>query len=107
MAEVAAILQTFTYDADGNLTSDGLVDYQWDAENRLVRMETDPTAVTCGFPHHLLQFRYDYMGRRVLKQVLSWDSTQGAWGILKGHFKRERLKIDLRSHMNFTQWRWA
>ena len=28
--------QTLTYDADGNLTSDGERDYTWDAENRLV-----------------------------------------------------------------------
>jgi YD repeat-containing protein len=28
--------ETFTYDADGNLLSDGRWNYTWDAENRLV-----------------------------------------------------------------------
>lgn len=28
--------QPFTYDADGNLTSDGQRNYSWDAENHLV-----------------------------------------------------------------------
>ena len=75
MAEMAARLQTFTYDADGNLTSDGVVDYQWDAENRLIRMETTETARTWNFPHRLLEFRYDYLGRRVQKRVI--DVTLG------------------------------
>ena len=30
--------QTLTYDADGNLSFDGVWNYQWDAENRLASM---------------------------------------------------------------------
>jgi YD repeat-containing protein len=74
MAEVAAALQTFSYDHDGNLTGDGLVDYSWDAENRLIRMETSVAARSAGFPHREITFRYDYLGRRVQKRVV--DVTQ-------------------------------
>jgi RHS repeat-associated protein len=74
MAEVAAALQTFSYDHDGNLTGDGLVDYSWDAENRLIRMETSVAARSAGFPHRKITFRYDYLGRRVQKRVV--DVTQ-------------------------------
>ena len=30
--------ETYTYDADGNLTQDGRWNYTWDAENRLIRL---------------------------------------------------------------------
>jgi len=30
--------QSFTYDANGNMTSDGVRTYAWDAENRLIRI---------------------------------------------------------------------
>ena len=76
MAEIGAMLQTFTYDNDGNLISDGIADYQWDAENRLVRMETTVMARSWGYPHRLLEFRYDYVGRRVQKRVVDVTLNQ-------------------------------
>lgn len=75
MVEIGAFLQNFTYDNDGNLTSDGIVDYTWDAENRLIRMETTSSAQSYGFPHRLLEFKYDYMGRRVEKRVVDVDQN--------------------------------
>lgn len=75
MVEMAALTQSYTDDNDGNLTSDGLVDYIWDAENRLARMETDSNAVTWGFPHRLIEFKYDYLGRRVQKRVVDVDQN--------------------------------
>ena len=30
--------QSFTYDANGNMTGDGVRDYEWDAENRLIKI---------------------------------------------------------------------
>ncbi len=36
--------ETFTYDADGNTTSDGRFTYTWDAENRLLTTESLTTA---------------------------------------------------------------
>lgn len=32
--------ESFTYDEDGNLTQDDTFTYMWDAENRLIRVET-------------------------------------------------------------------
>ncbi|MGO8866374.1 MAG: RHS repeat-associated core domain-containing protein [Alphaproteobacteria bacterium] len=50
--------QAFTYDADGNLLSDGARNYTWDAENRLVGM-TYP-----GQTGKATAFAYDGLGRR-------------------------------------------
>src|SRR3954469_23173227 len=48
--------KTFTYDANGNLTSDGARTFEWDARNQLV-------AVTVGT--HRAEFSYDGKQRRV------------------------------------------
>jgi RHS repeat-associated protein len=50
--------QALTFDADGNLTSDGLRNYTWDAENRLVGI-TYP-----GQAGKATAFSYDGLGRR-------------------------------------------
>jgi YD repeat-containing protein len=50
--------QSLTWDADGNLLSDGLRDYAWDAENRLIGI-TYP-----GTPGKATAFAYDGLGRR-------------------------------------------
>ena len=64
--------ESFAYDADGNLTSDGTWTLEWDAENRLRSIyKTTPSQGT----DKKLVFEYDYMGRRVRKQVFSWDPT--------------------------------
>ncbi|MEO5960089.1 MAG: RHS repeat-associated core domain-containing protein, partial [Opitutaceae bacterium] len=75
-AEIAAALQNFTYDLDGNITSDGIWDYTWDAENRLILMETTADAQLYNFPHKLIEFRYDYLGRRVQKRVIDVGANQ-------------------------------
>jgi RHS repeat-associated protein len=57
----------FTYDADGNLVQDGIWIYTWDAENRLIAMESGT-----GVPpvaRQRLEFAYDWQGRRVEKIV--------------------------------------
>ena len=75
---------------NGDINGDGLVDFGdvnpfvsllstgnaavdqtfvWDAENRLVRVE--PTTPING--DKKVEFKYDYLGRRVLKRVLVWD----------------------------------
>jgi RHS repeat-associated protein len=51
----------FTYDADGNLTSDGVRTYQWDAKNRLVSVMDGATTIAT--------FAYDGNGRRIQKVV--------------------------------------
>ncbi|MEY4089901.1 MAG: hypothetical protein RJB55_2172, partial [Verrucomicrobiota bacterium] len=65
------VVQALSYDEDGNLTSDGIWDYAWDAENRLVRMSATTLAVAAGRPALTFTFQYDYLGRRVRKEVRS------------------------------------
>jgi RHS repeat-associated protein len=47
--------RSFTYDANGNLLDDGVQQYEWDVENRLVK-------ITKG--SHITEFEYDPLGRR-------------------------------------------
>jgi RHS repeat-associated protein len=65
--------EVFTHDEDGNLIQDGRWDYSWDAENRLVAMETR-AAVASAYPSlkKRLEFAYDYLGRRIRKVVKTW-----------------------------------
>lgn len=64
-----------TYDDDGNLTSDGRWSYTWDAENRLISLQTLPFAVAAGHPNLTIEFSYDYLSRRIAKRVL--DTANG------------------------------
>jgi YD repeat-containing protein len=50
---------TLTYDANGNLTSDGTNSYQWNGRNRLVTINNGTTAT----------FTYDGLGRRTSKAL--------------------------------------
>ncbi|MBL9212294.1 MAG: RHS repeat-associated core domain-containing protein, partial [Opitutaceae bacterium] len=67
--------ETLDYDEEGNLTADSLWRYQYDAENRLVRMTTRSPAELTGLgwqigpPARELTFSYDHLGRRVEKTV--------------------------------------
>jgi len=71
---------TPSYDFDGNLTCDGRWNYIWDAENRLVRMETTIAAANAGVPRQRLDFAYDHEGRRVCKTVsTSTNGTTWTW----------------------------
>ena len=74
---LAATPESYTYDADGNLTDDGRWHYIWDAENRLVSMETSlaTSVLSTGVPRQFIQFQYDYLGRRVRKTVANWNGS--------------------------------
>jgi RHS repeat-associated protein len=63
--------EQFTYDADGNLATDGHWTYSWDAENRLVKL----VANLYGAPVQTIRFEYDWQGRRTHKQV--WPNSTG------------------------------
>lgn len=67
--------QVFIHDADGNLTQDGQWLYVWDAENRLIQMETLPAVYSVGAPRLRLTFQYDSQGRRFSKTVENWDEV--------------------------------
>jgi RHS repeat-associated protein len=65
----------FTYDLDGNQTSDGRFNYTWDSENRIIAVASLPgTPVASQYSN---VFAYDYMGRRVLKIVST--NSGSAW----------------------------
>ncbi len=68
--------ETSTYDFDGNLTADGRFTYTWDAENRLIAMETLATVPVIA--RRKLAFAYDAMGRRIRKTTWNGTST-GSW----------------------------
>ena len=72
---VPATPEVFTYDADGNLTSDGRWAYTWDGENRLVEMKRD--AVSPSGARIWLVFEYDAQGRRIRKTVST--NAGGGW----------------------------
>ncbi len=57
------------HDLDGNLENDGRWVYSWDAENRLIQMESTAAAVQAGAPYRKLVFHYDAGGRRLAKTV--------------------------------------
>ena len=72
-AYVAQTPENYTYDADGNLLSDGRWTYAWDAENRLVSL-TSLASAPAGSQLRLT-FAYDYQGRRIQKTDLTWNGT--------------------------------
>lgn len=75
---VAQSPEAFSYDADGNTLSDGRwTNMLWDAENRLVSLETATAAVTAGAPRQKLEFGYDANFRRTSKKVYAWSGS--AW----------------------------
>ncbi|WP_211325490.1 RHS repeat-associated core domain-containing protein [Roseimicrobium gellanilyticum] len=76
---VPPVTEALSYDADGNLTSDGRWNYTWDGENRLVGMTTHAAAVLAGVPHQALEFGYDYMSRRVRKKVSRYETAESTW----------------------------
>lgn len=63
------------YDDDGNLTSDGCWEYEWDAENRLTVVKTNVATQQTGQSYVKLVFSYDGLGRRVRKQRFSSASA--------------------------------
>jgi RHS repeat-associated protein len=73
---VAKSPELFGYDSDGNLTNDGRWAYSWDAENRLISMETDTSKVgAASVPRQKLLFGYDWQSRRISKVVSNWTSS--------------------------------
>lgn len=64
--------ESFSYDSDGNLTADGKYSYTWDAENRLAAVGPVGTAAV---NDRKLQFKYDYLGRRVEKIYSIYKAT--------------------------------
>lgn len=70
---VPAATESYTYDDDGNLLSDGRWNYTWDAENRLIKQES-----LAGGPSgskRRLEYKYDYRHRRIWKKETNLDTS--------------------------------
>ncbi len=74
---VPAVPESFVYDADGNLLKDGLWNYEWDAENRLIAQELRSDVSTATWKR--LEYKYDREGRRVQKLVKTRSTVGGSW----------------------------
>ena len=74
---VSALRGMFTYDADGNLTQDGRWQYRWDAENRLIRVQTRTDTPQGSWRR--VDWTYDAVGRRIRQTTWTWNANSGAW----------------------------
>ncbi len=71
--------QTLVYDLNGNMTSDGIHQFDWDAANRLIRIsDLHPTA---GNPQHVSEFSYN--GRHEIVEI---KELQGVKTVADRHF---------------------
>ncbi len=73
---VAKTPQSFTYDNDGNMTSDGEWTYTWNGENR-------PVTVINADNTKKFEYKYDYAGRRIEEK---YYTSTGTWTLAK-HLK--------------------
>jgi len=64
-----------SYDLDGNLLQDALWDYEWNAENRLVKQTHRADLTLDQLERVQLEFVYDSQGRRVKKAVSTWNGS--------------------------------
>lgn len=72
---VAQTPESFTYDADGNMISDGRFAYVWDAENRLVSATSLTNAPTAS--KRKVEWTYDYQGRKIRQTI--YDGSSGSY----------------------------
>jgi RHS repeat-associated protein len=64
-------VESYTYDADGNILTDGLWQYTWDAENRLTSVTSLENVP--GEAKRKVEFEYDHQSRRVQKKTYDWN----------------------------------
>jgi len=76
--------ETLQYDTDGNLIADGTWKYSWDAENRLMAMESG-LGVSPG-QRQRLEFAYDTQSRRISKRVYAWESARSNFSLQPSAF---------------------
>jgi RHS repeat-associated protein len=67
--------EVFAHDADGNLTNDGRFAYTWDAENRLLQVESYGSAPTAS--KRRVSYTYDAQSRLVRRTVE--DGSSGSY----------------------------
>ena len=67
--------QSITHDLHGNLSFDGVWNYQWTAENRLASMAMTNVSGIANSNRLKLDFVYDHEGSRVAKVVSAWNGS--------------------------------
>ena len=67
--------KTLLYDADGNLRDDGMWEYTWNAENRLIEQKRKIPDEGSEKVEHI----YDYQGRRSVKKVSNYILANAAY----------------------------
>ena len=65
--------EAFGYDADGNMTNDGRFALTWDAENRLVKVESLASAPVGS--KRKVEWTFDGLGRRVRQTEFVWNAS--------------------------------
>jgi RHS repeat-associated protein len=79
-ALVAQTPETNSYDADGNLTQDGKWTYTWDAENRLIGMQS-LSSIPDAAKRQMI-YAYDDQGRRIYAKIMEWNATSGSYQMI-------------------------
>ncbi len=80
--------KAFTYDENGNMTSDGERTFEWDAENRLVAVNILPTGQRS-------EFTYDGVGHRV--EIIEKDN-----GVVSSDYKYQWEALEIAEQRNAT-----
>jgi len=71
--------EVLTYDIDGNMTSDGRWSYTWDAENRLIRVESRSDTPQASWRR--VEWTFDALGRRIRQTTWMWNTNSGTWQV--------------------------
>jgi YD repeat-containing protein len=86
---LAPPVETLSYDADGNLLTDGRWTYTWDAADRLIRMESQPFQQPAAgvlplvqVPGKKVEFSYDAFSRRIRKKVSDKAVGTSTWTLV-------------------------
>jgi RHS repeat-associated protein len=67
--------ETFSHDLDGNMLTDGLWNYAWDGENRLLSVESLTNVPSAD--RRKVTWEYDPLGRRIRQATYGWNGS--AW----------------------------
>jgi RHS repeat-associated protein len=70
--------EEFSFDADGNLVSDGHWTYTWNANNQLVELEAHATLPDPA--RQRLAYSYDPRGRRIARILWRWEPERQDYG---------------------------
>jgi RHS repeat-associated protein len=79
-ALVAQTPETLNNDADGNLTNDGKWSYTWDAENRLIGMQSVSTVPAAA--KRQMAYAYDDRGRRIYAKIMEWNTNSSSYTLI-------------------------